>query len=209
MLWVERYLSFDAMLDDSPASGLPCPDLAVPGQTVRLRPWRASDAAGLLSVFSDPDVQRFSWPHSRAYTLDDAERYLLHQAQARRAGQEVQWAIVDSRTHGLAGGVTLYAVEAEERRACVGYWLAPHARGQGLATQSVSEVARWAFTALGLARLQLTCGPDNHASQAVADRCGFTREGLLRSHMPFKGTRRDSLVFSLLDHELEAAATEA
>jgi RimJ/RimL family protein N-acetyltransferase len=36
----------------------------------------------------------------------------------------------------------------------------------------------------------------------VAERCGFTREGLLRSHMRFKGARRDTLVFGLLDGEL-------
>jgi len=54
----------------------------------------------------------------------------------------------------------------------------------------------------GYARLELTCGPDNLASQRVAERCGFTREGVLRSHVPFKGARRDSVVFSLLPGEL-------
>ncbi len=55
---------------------------------------------------------------------------------------------------------------------------------------------------MGLGRLELTCGPDNHASQGVADRCGFTREGVLRSHTPFKGGRRDTVVFGLLPGEL-------
>jgi hypothetical protein len=36
----------------------------------------------------------------------------------------------------------------------------------------------------------------------VAERCGFTREGVPRSHIPFKGTRRDTVVFSLLPGEL-------
>ena len=39
---------------------------------------------------------------------------------------------------------------------------------------------------------------DNVASQRVAERCGFTREAMLRSHIPFKGGRRDTVVFSLL-----------
>ena len=55
---------------------------------------------------------------------------------------------------------------------------------------------------MGLGRLELTCGPDNHASQGVADRCGFTREGVLRSHTPFKAGRRDTVVFGLLPGEL-------
>jgi RimJ/RimL family protein N-acetyltransferase len=84
------------------------------------------------------------------------------------------------------------------RRAAVGCWLAPHARGRGIATRAVRLLARWAFDDLGIARLQITCGPDNLASQRVAERAGFTREGVLRSHYPFKGGRRDTVVFSLL-----------
>jgi RimJ/RimL family protein N-acetyltransferase len=80
----------------------------------------------------------------------------------------------------------------------VGYWLAAAARGRGVATHAVRLMARRAFDALGVARLELTCDPDNHPPQRAAERCSFTREGLLRSHMPFKGARRDSVLFALL-----------
>ena len=64
------------------------------------------------------------------------------------------------------------------------------------------EEARLRGEEPGLARLQLTCSPDNEASQRVAERCGFVREGLFRSHVPFKGARRDSVIYSLLPGEL-------
>ena len=61
----------------------------------------------------------------------------------------------------------------------------------------------WPYGRSGICgSLELTCGPDNLASQRVAERCGFTREGVLRSQLPFKGGRRDSVVFSLLPGEL-------
>ena len=75
-------------------------------------------------------------------------------------------------------------------------------RGRGVATHAVRLIADWAFRDLQVARLDLNCGPDNLASQRVAERCGFTREGVLRSHIPFKGTRRDTVVFSLLPGDL-------
>jgi RimJ/RimL family protein N-acetyltransferase len=84
----------------------------------------------------------------------------------------------------------------------VGYWLAPAARGRGVASRAVRLLTGWAFDVLQLQRLELTCGPDNIGSQRVAERTGFTREGLLRSHMAFKGRRRDTLLFSLLPGEL-------
>jgi RimJ/RimL family protein N-acetyltransferase len=40
------------------------------------------------------------------------------------------------------------------------------------------------------------------ASLHDVERCGFSREGVLRSHMPFKGGRRDTVVFRLLPGEL-------
>ena len=85
-------------------------------------------------------------------------------------------------------------VAAPRPRAGVGYWLVPAARGRGVATRAVRLLARWAFDSLGVVRLELTCGPDNVASQRVAERCGFTREGLMRAHLPFKGGRRDTVL---------------
>jgi RimJ/RimL family protein N-acetyltransferase len=102
----------------------------------------------------------------------------------------------------VLGGASLHGVELPEQRAAVGYWLAAHARGRGVATHPTLLLARWGFERLGLERLELTCAPDNPASQRVAERCGFTREGLLRSHMRFKAGRRDTLVYSLLPGEL-------
>ena len=59
-------------------------------------------------------------------------------------------------------------------------------------------VAGWAFGTLGIERLNLITAPNNEASQRVAVRTGFTREGLLRAWMPTSNSRRDSIMFSLL-----------
>ena len=70
-----------------------------------------------------------------------------------------------------------------------------------MVTRAVRLACRFAFDRLGLMRIELTCGPDNAASAAVARRAGFTFEGRLRSNYLFKGTFRDSLVFSLLSDD--------
>jgi RimJ/RimL family protein N-acetyltransferase len=187
--------------------GFPVPALA--GDVVLLRPWREADVPGMVLAFSDPVMQRFSW-RTTPYTEADARDYLAGQEAARLRGEELNFALVEPRDQDVVlGAVSLYEVRLDHAVAAIGYWLAAGARGRGAATDAVCLLARWAFAGLGLARLELTCGPDNEASQHVAERCGFTREGLLRSHVPFKGARRDSVIYSLLPGELHRAIPES
>jgi RimJ/RimL family protein N-acetyltransferase len=182
---------------------LPFPTPPLADDVVLLRPWREQDVPVKLMAFSDPVVQRFSWSRTTPYTVADARSYVVEQQEARLLGEELSFALVEpSDDDVVLGGGSLYDVNLEHGRAAVGYWLAREARGRGVATHAVRLVARWVFAGLGLARLELTCGPDNEASQRVAEGCGFVREGVLRSHISFKGGRRDTVVFSLLPNEI-------
>jgi RimJ/RimL family protein N-acetyltransferase len=184
-------------------AGLPFPTRPLADDLVLLRPWRESDVPDGLIAFSDALVQRFSWPHTTPYTEADARRYFVGQEPARLRGQELNLALVEPGDDRVVlGGSSLYDVDREQSLAAIGYWLAPAARGRGVATHAVRLLASWASDVLDIARLELTCSPDNHASQRVAERCGFSREGVLRSHLPFKGGRRDTVLFSLLPGEL-------
>jgi RimJ/RimL family protein N-acetyltransferase len=176
----------------------PVPPLA--GDAVRLRPWTGADVPAVVRAFGDPVMRRFSW-RTAPYTEADARHHLAGQEAARVRGEALDLAVVSS-DGAVLGGVSLHEVRLHLGCAAVGYWLAPEARGRGAATEAIRLLARWAFAELGLARLELTCGPDNEASQRVAERCGFTREGLLRSHVPFQGARRDSVLYGLLPGEL-------
>jgi RimJ/RimL family protein N-acetyltransferase len=98
-------------------------------------------------------------------------------------------------------GEVLGAIELHIRRRGVGdigYWVAPWARRRRVATRAVVLLARWALATLPLFRLQVTTDPGNLASQAVAERAGFRREGLLRSYVVIKGRPRDRIMYSRL-----------
>jgi RimJ/RimL family protein N-acetyltransferase len=180
---------------------LPLPTPPLGDDVVALRSWRETDIAPQLKAFSDPLFERFSDWAPR--TVADAVRYLAEHEAARVRGEQLELALVEPHDPSvLLGGASLNNVSLPQGRAAVGCWLAPEARGRGIASRAVRLLARWAFDSLGVARLEFTCGPDNHPSQRVAARCGFSREGLLRSHMPFKGRRRDTVVFGLLPGEL-------
>ena len=182
---------------------LPLPDPPLADAVVALRPWGRADAPAIAAAYGDPEILRFSWPHARGYTIEDAHAYLAESARLRTAGRALELAVTAvDRSQEPLGVVSLYDVDRDQDRGWLGYWVTPAARGRGIATRAARLLAQWGFDALGLARIELTCGPDNATSQRVAERCGFTREGQLRSHIRFKGGRRDTVVFGLLPGEL-------
>jgi RimJ/RimL family protein N-acetyltransferase len=178
---------------------------------VLLRHWRDEDVPQIVTGFGDPSVLARSWAIARSYTTADARDYLAADRIGRRAGDEIGFAIADPfEPARVFGGGSLYDVDRDQRRAAIGYWLAPAARGRGCATAAVVLAAGWALApterrpgadgrlGLGLGRLEITCAPDNLASRRVAERAGFTYEAHLRSHLVFRGERRDTLVFGRL-----------
>jgi len=85
----------------------------------------------------------------------------------------------------------------------IGYWCEREARGRGTTTRALRRLSRFALDELELERLDLMTDIENLCSQRVAEKVGFQREGVLRSHLRHPdGYRRDSVVFSLLPGEL-------
>ena len=82
----------------------------------------------------------------------------------------------------------------------------PDSNKQAHAWLSKLRSDRAAGRHLELARLWLQIEPENVASQRVAERCGFVREGRLRSHFEGRdGEHVDVLIYGLLPGELHEA----
>ncbi len=80
----------------------------------------------------------------------------------------------------------------------LGWWLAPHARGRGYAAEAAHALAGWAL-GLGAVRVHAFVDVDDHASQAVARRAGFVREGVVRAGLVRRdGSWADAVLFSRL-----------
>ena len=89
-------------------------------------------------------------------------------------------------------------IDRETRTAELGYVVAPEARGRGVATGALSRLTAWAFDELQMFRLELLISVDNVASKTVAERCGYVREGVLRSAHFKQGLREDTEIWSRL-----------
>ena len=185
---------------------LPYPDPPLADDVVRLRPWSEADVKPAHAATRDPLIPRYTRvPENQ--TEDGLRAFIAGREADRLAGEALSFAIADAAGDGFLGTIALLRFEWADSRAEVGYWLAAGARGRGVATRAVSLLSRWALRDLGLARLALTTDAANGASQAVARRAGFTREGVLRSYEDRDGRRPDIVVFSLLPADLDVRPT--
>ncbi|GAA5007106.1 GNAT family N-acetyltransferase [Streptomyces siamensis] len=170
----------------------PFPELR--GHGLWLRPWDAesdADAASWLRGLSDPEFQRWNTPLKFVRDVDAARESLRSRAESAREGTGVAFHVTDPDTGDALGHIGINAIDHVMRRAMVGYWVLPEARGRHVATRALHLATRFAFTELALHRLELDHAAGHDASCHIAERCGYRYEGTLRGAM-FEAGRHDA-----------------
>jgi ribosomal-protein-alanine N-acetyltransferase len=166
---------------------------------VTLRPWAETDLAEVVVCFADEEIARWLPPIPQPYTEADARDWFATLVPRLVAGAGAAFAIVDAATGELLGGIGMRA-EGDSRFE-VGYWVRRERRGRGIAPRALRLISAWAVGGLGAARVQLHADVENVPSQRVAEKAGFSREGVLRSWLEHRGERRDHVLYSLLASE--------
>jgi len=165
--------------------------------TITLRAWSMDDAEVVRDAVQDPEIPRFMGI-PRHHTLEGVQRWLESVPAGFEAGTAASFAIVSAHSGELLGSIGVDRSCDDPEIGEVGYWVVADERARGVATAAVRLVLPWAFQALGLARIEITTHPENMASLRVADKCGFRREGVLRSYREQHGKRVDLVMCSLL-----------
>lgn len=166
---------------------------------VTLRRFCDDDVPRIVEACTDPDTTRFTLHIPAPYGDEDARAYLARVAECWETRERLAFAIADAVSDVLVGAIDVRLGEIGG----IGYWMHPDSRGRGMATQALALLSTWALTEGGVERLELITHPENVASQRVAERAGFMREGVLRSHTRFRDGRRDSVLFSLLPTDVQ------
>ena len=166
---------------------------------VTLRPWKLDDVPALAEACNDETLHHWLPMMPFPYREEDGREFIGGQPQ-RNAEGAGNVGVFDARTGELLGGCGFSASAAG--RTEFGYWIASVHRGHGFAPRALRLLARWVAENTGAGRLQLHADVENIASQRVAEKAGFTREGIQRSWIDVRGERRDMVSYSLLPEEL-------
>jgi RimJ/RimL family protein N-acetyltransferase len=178
--------------------GLPLPDPPLTDGVIMLRPFADSDVPELVEALGDPEVSRWTrmaFPYTEEHGFD----WVKVSAELWRTGKGTHLAVTDAPTDRLLGAI---GMDVAGSVGTFGYWIRADARGRGRASAALRLLCRWAVDELGLERMQLLTIPGNTASERVAEKVGFQREGLLRRYFDQRGTLVDTWMWSLLPEEL-------
>jgi ribosomal-protein-alanine N-acetyltransferase len=149
-----------------------------------LRPIAAADLLAWYDYLSLPLVfEHTSWDIESAADLAP----YVWAREAFTPSSLLRFAIALRSTDQLVGTAGFHTVSPRNRSAELAYDLAPSVWGRGIASHVCDLLVRWAHDEVGLVRVQATVLESNARSARVLQRCGFEREGLLRSYRMVRG----------------------
>lgn len=159
-----------------------------------------------MAVVGDPDVTR-SLSFDTRGRADQADRLAQDIARAQTEPRPDYHLAIANGADILIGFIRIGF--GRDSSGELGYAVRREDWGKGYATEAASLMLDLGFRTLHLHRIQAACGPDNRPSQRLLARLGFTPEGRIRDHVFTNDVWRDSLLYSILDHEWHAQqATE-
>ncbi|WP_369134378.1 GNAT family N-acetyltransferase [Modestobacter sp. I12A-02662] len=160
---------------------------------VVLRAFADRDAEVARELSTDPYVPLIgTFPASA--TTEEALQWIARQRGRWAEGAGFSFAVARADTGRAVGSAGLWLAQLPQGRATAGYAIAPSHRGQGLASAALRALTDFAWTLPALHRIELHIEPWNTGSLRTAERAGFHREGLLRSHQEIGGRRRDMVL---------------
>lgn len=170
-----------------------------------LRPWTNDDIDTLHTAVrgSLPTLSQWLPWATPAYARTDAETWIAHCMRARETEDEFHFGAFDVASGELLGSVGLNHRIRASRSAHLGYWVADHARGRGVAVEAAKQAARFGFDTLGLQRIVIQVQPENRASLRVAIKLGAVCEGIARNGIIVDGEPREAIVHSLIPADFD------
>jgi len=179
---------------------LPIETPTLDGERLRLRKLTEEDAADMHALYSD-EVAMAYWGTPVTSTIEESRQLLLRDIRAVDNCSALFWAIEWKATGTVIGKCTLWQYSENNQRAEVGYILNRQYWRMGLMTEALEAMIAYAFSELGLHRLEADTDSNNAASLALLEKLGFQREGFFRERWYVNGVRQDSVMLGLLEQD--------
>lgn len=171
-------------------------------EMVRLEPLSLDHICKLLTFsINQPNIWKFS--SIAAIGQENFTNYIQIALDNRIKKSEYAFAVFDKRTSEYAGSTRFYDIQLENKTLQLGYtWYGEQFHGTGLNKHCKYLLLSFAFETMNMERVEFRADNNNEHSKAAMLSIGCKVDGVLRSNMcKLDGTRRDSIVLSILKNE--------
>jgi N-acetyltransferase len=174
---------------------------------VTLEPLTTEHILEVATAAADGDSGTLWFTHAPAEHTADAWVHRLLDIQSRDQG--TTYVVRRQADRRLVGSSSFFNVDAANRRLEIGHtWYSGSVRRTGINSETKLVMLGHAFDVLGCVAVEFRTHFFNRASRAAIERLGAKQDGVLRSHQLLPdGSRRDTVVYSILDIEWPAVRT--
>jgi ribosomal-protein-serine acetyltransferase len=178
------------------------------------------DDGSVLREFSESDVdavyetvlanrqhlQTFMHWMRPEYSRQDATDFINQSIRNREERKGLGFGIF--RKNRFLGSIGFVSFDWAARKTEIGYWISKDEEGKGIISNSTRLLIEFAFSELGLNRIEIRCSAENQRSSAVPKRFGFTKEGHLREAEFRNGKLHDFELYGLLAAEWKSIVSK-
>jgi len=167
----------------------------LPVEGLVLRPLEQSDAEAWYEYVAMPNVvSETTW---NLQSVDDI-RPLITWYNSEEPASGIRFAISSLATGRLVGTIGFHTISLPNRTAELAYDIHPDYWRRGIGSACCSAVTAWGLSERAYVRVQALTLVTNVPSVRLLEKCGFAREGTLRSYRIVGGEPRDFHVFARL-----------
>lgn len=174
------------------------------GDRVRLEPMRRDHLDHLAEAGKYEELWR--WTSNKATTRESMSEYMEAALAGAADGSAVPFVTVDKPSATVVGSTRFGNIDPLNRRVEIGWtWISPTFQRSYVNSEAKYLMLRHAFDVWDCVRVELKTDVLNEKSRAAMLRLGAVEEGVLRRHiLTYSGRFRDSIYYSILDHEWPA-----
>ena len=164
-----------------------------------LREVAQDDASPILDMLATKDVSRFMSPLPP--TLASFGRFVAWVHKQRAAGQCIAFVVLPPGFTRPIGMFQIRSLEPRFQTAEWGFALGSPFWGTGLFAAGARLVLDFAFTTVGVRRLEARACAENRRGNGALRKLGATPEGVLRRSFVWEGDYHDQVLWSILDSD--------
>lgn len=175
------------------------------GQFVFLTPTApAQDSLELFVAGHATDEARGLWHYLTQGPFESEVAFRDYLSALAQRDDVLPFTVRTIHDHASVGMISIMRIAPADGVAELGsIWYTPSVQRTAVNTETIFLLLQYLFEELEYRRVEWKCDSQNLRSAAAARRLGFVEEGCFRQHMVVKGRSRDTLWFSMLDHEWE------